>query len=380
VGSQATFLSALALALTGAAPAAAAATSQQAVAFLNQQRATNSIPAGVQFDSYRTKGCQNHDVYMEHNGLQHGENPGKPFYTAEGADYSDSGEVVAQGSGGFTATTNPWDAAPLHQTLLFDPRVSKAGYDEHHGFTCMRFQLNFSAPSSTAFYAYTGNLGRTDVPRSITVQGEGPYAPQEAVGIPQGVATGPNILFFTQAFGSTNHALSYSLAGPAGPVEVKMVDSTTPPPSGQSYKPFNTGGDLIPVHPLKPLTTYDVAVTWVNDDDAQQMQQKFSFKTDGFQRGLKLTLSKKLAAGRKAVLKAPAKAVGQKARVKIGLLKNEKKKPKTVSSKTVSLKRSQKIKVPRPSQGGRAIVTVTLPSFVLGDTRFSTPAAKRSYR
>jgi hypothetical protein len=80
------------------------------------------------------------------------------------------------------------------------------------------------------------------------------------------------------------------------------------------------------------------------------------------------------------VLKAPAKAVGQKARVRIGLLKKGKKKPKTVSSKTVSLKRSQKIKVPLPSQGGRAILTVTLPSFVLGDTRFSTPAAKRSYR
>jgi hypothetical protein len=317
---------------------------------------------------------------MDQNGLGHGEQPGKPGYTPEGADYSGSGEVLAQGFGSFTARTNPWDTAPLHQTLLFDPRVNKAGYDEHNSFTCMRFGFDFSGSSAAAFYAYTGNRGRTDVPHSITVQGEGPYAPQEAVGIPQGVATGPNILFFTRGFGSSNHAASYALTGPRGAVEAKMVDSTTAPPSGETYKPFDTGGDLIPVHPLDPFTTYNVAVTWVNDDSAQQMQQKLSFKTAPFLRGLKLTLSKKLAKGRKAVLKAPAEAVGQSAKVKIGLLKKGKKNAKTVSTKSLSLKRSQKIKVPRPSKGGRAIVTVTLRSFTLGDTRFSTPAAKRSYR
>ena len=374
-----TCLAVLAIALLGAAPASAA-TSSEAVGFLNAQRSANGIPGNVQVDSYRTTGCKNHNVYMDTYGLGHGEDTSKPESTPEGADYSNTGEVLAQGSGGFTATTNPWDAAPLHQTLLFDPRVNKAGYDEHNSFTCMRFGFDSSGVPAPVFYAYTGNLGRKDVPHSVTVQGEGPYAPQEAVGIPQGVATGPNILVFTAGFGSSNHAASYLLTGPRGPVEVKMVDSTTPPPSGQSYKPFDTGGDLIPVHPLDGFTTYDVAVRWVNDDTAQQMDQKLSFKTDGIKRGLKLSLSKKLAKGRKAVLKAPAKAVGQKAKVKIGLLKKGKKKAKTVSSKSLSLKRSQKIKVPRPSKGGRAIVTVTLRSFTLGDTRFSVPAAKRSYR
>jgi hypothetical protein len=380
VRTRTTCVGVLALALIGASPASAASSSQ-AVTFLNQQRAANGIPASLSLDAHLDTGCRNHNRYMEQNGFAHGETPGKPGYTAEGADYGNIGEVLAQGFSGFTATTNPWDLAPLHQTILFHPRVNKAGYDEYKAFSCMRFEFDFSSPSpAPTFYAYTGNRGRKDVPHSLTIQGEGPYAPQEAVGIPQGVATGPNILFFTRGFGDTNHARSYLLTGPQGPVESKMVDSTTPPPSGETYQAFDTGGDLIPVHPLQAFTTYNVAVTWVNDDSAQEMQQTLSFKTDGFKRGLKLSLSKKLAKGRKAVLKAPAEAVGQKAKVKIGLLKKGKKNAKTVSAKSISLKRSQRIKVPRPSKGGRAIVTVTLRSFTLGDTRFSAPAAKRSYR
>jgi hypothetical protein len=50
-----------------------------------------------------------------------------------------------------------------------------------------------------------------------------------------------------------------------------------------------------------------------------------------------------------------------------------------VSSKTVTLKRSQTIKVPAPSKGGRAAVRVTLPPFAAGDTRYDTPPASRTY-
>src|SRR4051794_13514223 len=136
---------------------------------------------------------------MEQNGLQHGEDIGKPGYTTEGADYTNSGEVLAQGLlSGWTTASNPWDTAPLHQTVLFDPRVSSAGYDEYKSFACMRFGFDFTPPAQATFYAYTGNLGRTGVPHRVTVGREGPYAPQEAVGIPQGVATGPNILFFIE--------------------------------------------------------------------------------------------------------------------------------------------------------------------------------------
>ena len=367
-------------ALIAAAPAAAT-TSEQAVQFLNQQRAANKIPANVQLDSYRTTGCHNHNNYMEQNGLQHGEDPSKPGYTPEGADYSNSGEVLAEGGSGFSETTNPWDAAPLHQSLLFDPSVNQAGYDDDGTFFCMRFGFDFTAPSSPTLYAYTSNGGREGVPASETVNGEGPYAPQEAVGIPQGTPTGPNILFFVDGFGSKNHATAFSLKGPGGgEVESKMVDSSTPPPNGQSYQAFNTGGDLIPVHPLDPFTEYQVSVTWHNDDNGQEMPQTLSFKTAGFQRGLALKLASKLSRGRKAKLTAPGEAVGQTATVRISTQRKGHK-AKKVSSAKITLKTTQRIKLPaRPGRGGAVILQVSVKPFTLGDTRFTVTPAKKTYR
>jgi hypothetical protein len=374
-------LAALSVFLLAAAPASAT-TASEAVDFLNQQRAANQIPANITLDDYRTTGCRNHNNYMAQNGdvLVHGEEPGKPGYTAEGADYSNTGEVLAEGGSGFTATTNPWDTAPLHQTILFNPNVDTAGYDESGAFFCMRVHLVFTQPADPAMYAYTSNLGRTNVPRSITVANEGPYAPQEAVGIPQGVPTGPQILFFIDGFGN-NHATSYSLTGPGGAaVEAKLVDSTTPPPNGESYKAFQAGGDLIPVNPLEPLTEYTATVAWHNDDSGTDKTQTVTFKTAGLERGVALTLSKRLGKGRKATLGSPAEAVGQKATVRISKRKKGKK-AKTSSTKTITLKASQKLKVPKkPGRGGAVIMKVSVPSFTLGDTRITVKSASRTYR
>ena len=374
-------LVALSAALLAAAPASAT-TAEEAVQFLNKQREANQIPAGLAVDADRTKGCKNHNHYMSLNGgLQHGEQPGNPGYTDEGANVSNGGEVLAQGGPDWSASTNPWDAAPLHQTILFHPSSDSAGWDASEGFSCVRVHYVFQQAPPTAFYAYTGNLGRVDVPPSERVQGEGPYAPQEAVGIPQGTLTGPNILFFVDGFGSTNHATSFSLTGPGGTVvETKMVDSTTPPPDGQSYRAFQTGGDMIAVHPLDAFTDYTATVMWHNDDTGAEMPQTVSFKTAGLLRGLKLTLSKKLAHGRKATLTADREAAGQKATVKIQTRKHGHK-AKAFSTKQITLKGSQKIKLPaKPGHGGAVIVKVTVPSFTLGDTRFTVSPASRTYR
>jgi hypothetical protein len=377
---RAVSLAAVSSALLAAAPASAV-TSQEAVQFLNQQRAANQIPANLTVDEARTTGCKNHNHYMSLNGgLVHGEDPGNPGYTPEGADNGNGGEVLAQGGPDWSTDTNPWDAAPLHQTILFHPSSDSAGYDASEGFACMRVHYVFQQAPAQAFYAYTGNLGRTGVPPREVVCCEGPYAPQEAVGIPQGVPTGPNILFFVDGFGSTNHAVAFSLTGPGGaPVETKMVDSTTPPPDGNTYKAFQTGGDMIPVHPLDSFTDYTATVTWHNDDTGAEMPQTVSFKTAGVLKTVKLTLSKKLARGRKATLTAPSDVVGQKATVKISTRKRGRG-AKSFSTKKITLKKSQKIKLPAtPGRGGAVIVKVTVPSFSLGATRFTVTPATRTY-
>ena len=348
--------------------------------FLNQQRTANGIPAGIVMDPYRTQGCADHITYMHHHGLGHGETPGDPYTTPAGADYAGSGEVLTEGIVGWTAGSNPWDTAPLHQSLIFDPRVNAAGYAEDDTFACMRFGFNFTSPPQPVFYAYTGDLGRASVPFREVVAGEGPYAPQEAVGIPQGVATGPNILFFSQDFGSTNRAVLFNLIGQdKRAVDVKFVDSQTPPPSGSNYQAFSTGGDMIPVHPLWPATSYTANVVWKDDDNGQTAPQSVAFKTSGQARTLTLSLSKKLSSKRRATLSAPGAAVGQRASVRIQLAKKGKS-PSTVSTKGLTLRRTQTIKVPKPSTGGRAVVRVTLPTFAVSDTRYDTAPASRTYR
>src|SRR3954469_17981243 len=95
---------AIAAALVAAAPASAV-TASEAVDFLNQQRAANEIPAAVTVDAHRTTGCQNHNGYMAQNGgLVHGEEPGNPGYTSEGAGYNKPRAVLGQGGAAFTAS------------------------------------------------------------------------------------------------------------------------------------------------------------------------------------------------------------------------------------------------------------------------------------
>ncbi len=361
--------------LAAAAPAGAAS-SPDIVNFLNQQRAANDLPAAVALDSYRTTGCANHNRYMAQNGLGHGEDPSKPGYTSEGGDYSGSGEVLAKGGAGWSLGTNPWDSAPLHQALLFDPRVNSAGADEADGFSCVRFGFDFSEQATPELFAFTGDHGRTGVPPVVRVAGEGPYAPQEAVGIKQGVATGPNILFFARGFGASDHAVSYSLRGSSGPVEAKMVDSTTQGPDGNGPV-FQLGGDLIPVHPLESLASYQVAATWENDS-GQRLDQAFSFETGGVLRGLKLSLGRKLSRSRRARLLVPVEAVGQRATVRFAVARRGGRARK-VATKRISLKRAQALRVRRAPPGGRVFVTVSVRSFSSAATKFTVAVAKRSY-
>jgi hypothetical protein len=135
---------------------------------------------------------------------------------------------------------------------------------------------------------------------------------------------------------------------------------------------------MIPVDPLLPASSYTAKVLWHNDDSGENAPQSVTFTTAGQVRTLVLSLSKKLSKSRRATLSAPSKAIGQRASVRIQMAKKGKS-LKTVSSESLVLKRSQTIKVPRPSSGGRAVVRVTLPTFASGSTRYDTPAVSRTY-
>jgi hypothetical protein len=264
-------------ALLAAPVAAVALTAQQAVDALNARRAAQGIPAGVTALDLLSAGCALHNQYMALNGyvLTHAELPTSPGYSLQGArvgaDFTAS-EVLAR-FGRWTATTSPWDVSPGHMYLLMAPGMRQAGYFESYGFQCMRFRYDPEAFNSGApeFYSVPGN-GRADVPRSQVAQ-SATGVPQTAVGIPAGQATGPNILLYSTGLGDALAATEYSLSGPSGPVDVRVVDEAS---GGGLYA---GGGVMIPVNPLEP-GTYHARIVWRTPDGTLAIQQ-FFFTTEG---------------------------------------------------------------------------------------------------
>jgi hypothetical protein len=279
---------ALACAALLVVPAAASATTAPADALrlLNAQRAANGIPGDIVEAPGLSDGCAKHGAYVALNGgaLVHGEDPSKPGYTPEGAGQTldSSAPEALSSTPTWTDTTNPWTLAPIDSYRLFDPEVAAAGYADDHGIACMRVRGGRAAATAPELYSVPGN-GRTAVAQS-EVNGGAPYAPQQLAGIPAGQATGPNILLFTRGLrGSVPLAASaFSLTGPAGPVDARLVTEATQNDVGTGSW-FRGGGVLIPVAPLAPYADYVARVMWHRDADASlpaaDVQQVVAFET-----------------------------------------------------------------------------------------------------
>ena len=263
----------LLLAVTGAGSAAAASGSGSAVqgarafAFLNQQRQANGIPPLTTLtQKFSTAWCPDED---------NGPSGGELFRDWSSATF-------------WTATSSPWDAAPLHQQSLYEPAYT--GFGDSIGgspaASCAGLGGYQSPWQSPTFFAFTSAQGRAQTPVSETVIGEGPFAPQQKVGIREGVTTGPNIIVYAEGFtgegqwaadpASTQpEIVSVSLLGPTGPVkQVLFVNAGKLAGLAAPGVAF-----VIPCLPLAPATTYRATVVWHVASSGQQATQTFSFKT-----------------------------------------------------------------------------------------------------
>jgi hypothetical protein len=288
---------ALGLVVAVALPAGAMAgvSSEQAVAYLNQQRAANGIPDVVN-DPNLAIGCQRHNQYMEATGIfGHGEDPASPYYTPEGAGESPYGgaEVLSSGRGYDPAVEvlgapvagtahNPWEWAPIHLFLMLAPWRTGAGYDKSHDFACMRLKGyvpygSASDKDDVQFFSYPANGTSGIYPAQRAA--ERPYTPQELVGIPSGQITGTNILLFSRGVDKI-YASSHSLAGPGGDIPSHLVDRNTKNNIG-SGSWFNGGGVLIPTQPLVEFSPYTATINWrgYREGEWQDFTQQFSFTT-----------------------------------------------------------------------------------------------------
>lgn len=211
-----------------------ATSSARAIALLNQQRRLNGIPEGLAEDPTLSEGCREYDHYraLNPNDPPHQEIPGHRGYTALGAgSYGFGYSEVNAFDDEWTNTTNSWDSAPIHQSLMFDPAVTTVGCAFAEGTACMRF-AGFVDPGGPAFFAFTSDAGPAAVGTSETAS-EWPYVPQQLVGVPAGKETGPNLLAFATGFGNAHVALARLARSSDGALsKVRVVDETTPGTKG----------------------------------------------------------------------------------------------------------------------------------------------------
>jgi hypothetical protein len=242
----------------------------QAIDFLNHQRQANGIPAFTATDnSLVASWCPNEDQ--------------GPITESR---------VLAGGSDpvGFTAGSSPWSAAPLHQILMYDPLARSAGWatmtdaafdggEVMPYLECMGFGNEAADPSTPTAYTFFSELGPSAAQPSIDVDGEGPFAPQEVVGISQGTPTGPQPIFYVLGAGRVR-AVSWSLTdqstGETVP-DVHLVDSYAAQAAGDDPSIMWNNAVMIPPV-LEPGTVYDGQAKFTGDSGAC-LTETFSFAT-----------------------------------------------------------------------------------------------------
>jgi hypothetical protein len=246
--------------VAAAPPAGAAVEGAAAIGFLNQQRAANGIPRVSRVDQAMVAWCPNEDA------------PWTDGSTAR--DWSSRT--------GWSASQSPWDAAPLHQFSLYDPNYTAAGASSDASGACLGLGGGYPeygigrGVHGPTFFAWYADTGAAAVATREVVTGEGPFAPQEKLGIPQGVATGPQLMLYALGLRTPVRAVRFGLSAAAGGVVrgVGLVDNQLAGP-GSLF--FVDGGVLItPV--LAAGTSYAGWVLW-QGADGQEATQHVAFTT-----------------------------------------------------------------------------------------------------
>lgn len=413
------FVVILASTLSTAIPASAAVTSEQAVAFVNQQRAANGLPS-VAADPNLALGCRQHNRYMQAAGdYSHGEDPSSPYSTPKGQGQGPYGgsEVLATGDGYSPEGRGPWEWAPIHLYLMLHPDRTRVGYDASSGYACMRAAGSRTEEAGSLeprFFSYPGPQSSGIYPDEYAA--EWPYTPQQLVGIPEGGVTGTNILLFSLGTRGLR-AASFALNGPAGAVAARMVDEGTSNEVG-SGSWFAGGGVIVPEQPLAEHTTYTVSVRWRNlaYGEAREgepagslaktefFSQEFSFTTGAMSRESRerrpweepvLRLRRVGRAGKFVRLRlvADRALVGQSAR--FAVFRHERGCGPAFASaagpcgwrqiggrrmRTLRLRASQILEVREPDRWQKATIKVRTPRFEVGDVRFASALAKFTIR
>jgi hypothetical protein len=250
------------------------------VAKYNALRTANGFPAGIVEDADWSRKCALHNHYAAFNGNDspnpHQETPGKPAYTADG-DWAARNGLLAGSSVWYDAWKEellPFATAPFHMAAILAPGVTRMGAADTEQHVCVGAsgEPARARPATDTLYSYPGNGQSAEW--AVNTGGEYPYSPNRLAGLPENIVTGPNIIvFWNGAASPLTRLISATLAGPSGPVAVKIVGRD----QGSFVAP--SSGFIIPVKPLAPGTSYQGTATFSNDSGTRLFKDLFSFST-----------------------------------------------------------------------------------------------------
>lgn len=263
--------------LTAPAGATTTLSSAEIIQRLSQQREANGIPGGLSERPDWSADCAKHNYYEAQTGeLAHSEDPGSLYYSPEG-NWAAENSVLASGSS--WSQGNPWENAPIHLIQLLAPQLSEMGAAENDDHDCATTWPGYHRPqpASLTAYSYPGNGVTGVVPAERAA--ESPSVPGDQVGLPEGTTTGRHLLVYLLGVAPSDASdvtvSAATLAGGAGPVDLRVVDSTNPDIGPYMPQP---SAFLIPAQPLKPQTAYQADVTW-SMEGSQLFEQRFGFTT-----------------------------------------------------------------------------------------------------
>ncbi len=394
----------------GVADAAVAVSAPQAIAYLDEQRERNGIPGKLNEDAALSQGC--HDYTNLYHGapgqFPHEERPTQPGYTPLGAEAAEQSDLAGFfWSPSWTAESNPWwipnfppgrsvgtakgviaysEVAPLHMTSLFDPAATTAWYGESDekgggGGACMGTSgtRTFASPS---FFSFPGN-GATHVP-TWNIPSEIPWTPQMALGIPQEQPTGTNFILWPEATDAVPS--SASLVGPAGrsfPVSL-VLPSTPTPASGDPQWTQEFVGELsggasfaVPTKPLNPNASYTLSVSWVSPTTGATYTQTVSFTTNSvLMSGPPIRVKLAVAQRHLLRLRVGSGGVGRVATLTVKPCRLIPFQSECYGTRATDYRRTVRLTspvmtlpIPRLVRDGEVNIDLTIPPFVVEDTR-----------
>jgi hypothetical protein len=247
------------------------------LAYLNSERASDGLPAGILLNPRWSVECAAHDMYLRANGLlQHTENPAQRDASPGGA-WAGESAILSEGTP-WTKRRNPWENAPIHLDQLFSPSLSVVGIDDNNGYVSTTTWPGMlrSPPTTDTIYTYPGNKAK-GIPAS-ELAAESPFVPQQFVGIRPGRATGRELFVYLNRAHDVGQSpvtiVAAMLKGSNGGLQLRWVSTTT-----KSIGPYLAGAIIIPVKPLTADTKYTATVKV--KDGKETLSHSWSFTTAG---------------------------------------------------------------------------------------------------